>query len=367
MAEANLSLKSKSELLTQRMIEEATQRPAGSRLPTVSELMDQYQVSRTTVDRALRYLKENHYVEATVGRGIFTLGPKRDPQEKLERVDYIVFGNDNIMGGQRFQAELMERIGRRLGQDAIWLRTTILPVTSTGEQVAATIDQLKPQAAILVNLRSEEVGRSLQRQRIPTIYLFPTTVNQLPNAISIDNRTIARHWCDHLTSLGHRQIAILNPAEEQCYFRDFWQRQRFFYEEMGRHALPVHPALVANGGHLPEDAERAVELLLSRATAFTAIICGDSAASGVYNGLLAAGLTPGRDISVMGVDDESWAAHLRPPLTTVRVPKDRIAQTAIQKLGELVRGEISSFEEILIPTDLVVRQSTTPISTRRRA
>lgn len=350
--------RSKPELLQQRLLDEIVTRPEGARLPTVAQLMEQYQVSRTTVDRALRCLKEKQYIEATVGRGIFTRRPAHRERESLERVDYLVFGNEQVMAGRSFHAELVEQITRRFGQESTWLRTTLLPPNADSDEVAAVIDRLQPQAVLVINARHGEVADVLRRKQVPAVFLFPTTVDQPSNAILIDNRQIASHWVNHLVGLGHRRIALLSPLDRQTYVRDFWQRQQFFYEEMGRRSLPVDPALVFDGGHSPEDGRRATERLLASGADFTAIICGDNAASGVYDALLARGLTPGLEVSVIGVDDESCAAHLRPPLTTVRVPKDVIADVAARKLGELVRGKVEHFDEFLVSSELVVRQST---------
>lgn len=354
--------KSKPEQLQQKLVSEISSLPEGTRLATVVQLMEQYQVSRTTVDRALRHLKEHGYIEATVGRGIFTRRPSRRRRENLERVDYLVFGGDQIMAGRNFHAELVEQITRRFGQDSTWLRTTLLPVDANSDDVATVVDRLEPQATLVINNRRSEVAEVLRRRGVPSVFLFPSTVDRPSNAILLDNRQVVQSWVEHLTGLGHRQIALLSPFDNDSYVRDFWQRHQFFYEEMGERGLPVDPALVFHGGHSPEEGYCAAKELLSKGKDFTAVICGDNAASGVYDALLEHGLVPGADVSVMGVDDESCAAHLRPPLTTVRLPKDVIADVAASKLGELVKGEVEQFGEVFISPELIVRQSTSRLS-----
>ena len=69
------------------------------------------------------------------------------------------------------------------------------------------------------------------------------------------------------------------------------------------------------------------------------------------------------DISVIGCDDITAAAEAAVPLTTIRQPRDRLAQAAWQMLKErLDAGEPAAEEvdppQVLVPPELIVRKST---------
>jgi len=66
------------------------------------------------------------------------------------------------------------------------------------------------------------------------------------------------------------------------------------------------------------------------------------------------------DVSVIGFDDIQNAAHLNPPLTTVRQPLLKMGEIAARALLDRIEKRNKSACEITIRPDLVVRKSTAP-------
>jgi DNA-binding LacI/PurR family transcriptional regulator len=85
----------------------------------------------------------------------------------------------------------------------------------------------------------------------------------------------------------------------------------------------------------------------------------DMSALGVLRRLQLAGLEVPRDVSVVGFDDLFLAQFCHPPLTTVRQPKRRMGQLAMETLLSLLAGAESE-ENITVPGELIVRESTAP-------
>jgi DNA-binding LacI/PurR family transcriptional regulator len=100
---------------------------------------------------------------------------------------------------------------------------------------------------------------------------------------------------------------------------------------------------------------------------FTALICGDTTAPGVYRALQEKGLRIGQDVSVISVDDCLWAQHMHPPLTTVRIPRKQIASQAIEMLQTLVATDETRIPSQLVESKLVMRESTGPVSSGNEA
>ena len=72
-------------------------------------------------------------------------------------------------------------------------------------------------------------------------------------------------------------------------------------------------------------------------------------------------------LSVVGFDDISSAGHVRPALTTVARPYERMGALAVQQMVETVRTPAGarSARQLDLPTHLVVRESTTYIASGR--
>nr|MDQ2688394.1 substrate-binding domain-containing protein [Armatimonadota bacterium] len=70
------------------------------------------------------------------------------------------------------------------------------------------------------------------------------------------------------------------------------------------------------------------------------------------------GLRVPEDISLVGFDDDLRAVTTRPLLTTVAIPLREMAQTALAKLLEQVKAKETEASVTLIPTRLIIRDST---------
>ena len=63
------------------------------------------------------------------------------------------------------------------------------------------------------------------------------------------------------------------------------------------------------------------------------------------------------DVAVVGFDDVRLAHYVDPPLTTVRLPAYDLGHRAAALLTQLIRNEPVEDREIVLQTELVVRQS----------
>jgi LacI family transcriptional regulator len=72
------------------------------------------------------------------------------------------------------------------------------------------------------------------------------------------------------------------------------------------------------------------------------------------------GITVPQELSVVGFDDTPIAAHIWPPLTTVRWPIVSMGRAAAGKLIHGFGGERAGPDEALFPSTFVHRQSVAP-------
>ncbi len=194
--------------------------------------------------------------------------------------------------------------------------------------------------------------------------------------IVLDHSLAARQALTHLYALGHRRIAVMRgpQAIPDSEFR--WQSIQQVAGEIG---LELDPARVVaidaagwsmeNGYHpmAPEIGYKPTQALLERTRNFTAIFCfNDIAAIGAIRALKDAGLSVPGDVSVVGFDDIQSAAYSTPSLTTVRQPLAEMGRRGAQVLLERIGNREKEFPaEIVMEPELVVRESTGPVSSAR--
>ncbi|HHT12929.1 MAG TPA: LacI family transcriptional regulator [Propionibacterium sp.] len=99
--------------------------------------------------------------------------------------------------------------------------------------------------------------------------------------------------------------------------------------------------------------------LLASGREFDGLVCGnDGVALGAIHALRLAGLRVPQDVAVMGWDDAMAGRYANPTLSTVRPDSVQLVRLAFNKLLTRIDGDSSPYEEIVIPHELVIREST---------
>jgi LacI family transcriptional regulator len=69
------------------------------------------------------------------------------------------------------------------------------------------------------------------------------------------------------------------------------------------------------------------------------------------------GLQLPRDLSIIGFDDIPAAAHMHPPLSTVRQPLEHMGRCAASLLLKYIANPLADIERVELSTSLVIRES----------
>jgi DNA-binding LacI/PurR family transcriptional regulator len=129
-----------------------------------------------------------------------------------------------------------------------------------------------------------------------------------------------------------------------------------YVRAMTRAGLPVDDLMVDGDFNAPSGVAGAA-LLVDRGV--DAIFCAnDSMARGALETIRARGRRVPEDVALAGFDDLEFAAHLDPPLTTVRQGVREQGAEAVNCLLQLIRDRDGTPRRVLLPTELVIRQST---------
>ncbi|HEU0242482.1 MAG TPA: LacI family DNA-binding transcriptional regulator [Candidatus Limnocylindrales bacterium] len=192
---------------------------------------------------------------------------------------------------------------------------------------------------------------------------FPIIVQgSLPSlavpSVDVDNRAGARTAVDHLLGLGHRRIACITNAP--LAYTAAADRLAGYRDALEAASVPYAPELVVEGAFDAASGWTAMADLLGRAPDMTAVfVASDIVAFGALRAVREAGRRVPGDISVVGFDDIPLARHFDPPLTTIRLPARDLGAAAGRALVERLAGR-AGMERTLLPTELVVRESTAP-------
>lgn len=148
--------------------------------------------------------------------------------------------------------------------------------------------------------------------------------------VASNDREAVREATQYLIAQGHRRIGLIAGPHG---FRSARERRLGFEEAMRDAGISLPRSMIAEGNYTFESGLIAAERLLDVVPRPTAIFSSnDEMAAGVIHAACQRGMVVPRDLSVIGFDDTPIAAHMWPPLTTVRWPIASMARSAALKL-----------------------------------
>jgi LacI family transcriptional regulator len=246
-------------------------------------------------------------------------------------------------------------------QNAAWDRGKLLLMVNT-----ASNDEIKTAAVrIMLEHQVESIIYATMYHRVasppavlrnvPCVLLDCFTPDRsLPSVVPNEVQG-GRTATEALIRKGHRRIGFINNIDA---IPATFGRLAGYREALASHGLTFDESLIrraqsdSNGGY---DGATA---LMQLSEPPTAIFCfNDRMAMGAYDALRKAGLSIPDDVAVIGFDDEQLiAAHLYPPLTTVRLPHYEMGEWAVNFLSEHDNVSLPPVQQ-LIDCPLVNRAS----------
>jgi len=193
---------------------------------------------------------------------------------------------------------------------------------------------------------------NLLRDHIPFI-----SVGRHPNEdvhyVDVDNVGGARMAVEHLIRLGHQRIAIIAGRQDMVHGQ---ARLEGYRQAMGARRVPVREELIAEGDYTESGGMECMQSLLAASP--TAVFVGsDTMAIGALKALRQAGQRVPQDVALVGFDDIPMASAIEPPLTTVRQPIRQMGALAVETLLDLIEHPGSGPRRIVLPTQLIIRES----------
>jgi LacI family transcriptional regulator len=160
---------------------------------------------------------------------------------------------------------------------------------------------------------------------------------------------------EHLVKLNHKLIGSIAPRPELAFSN---KRLDGLRDGLARFDIFLQDKYIKIGDLTQKSGyELGGELLdmPDRPTAIAA--CNDLMAFGAMSAAQDRGLIVGEDVSITGFDDIPMAEYSHPPLTTVNQPVYKIGNMVCEILINIIKKNITEYQQILLKPSLVIRQS----------
>lgn len=206
---------------------------------------------------------------------------------------------------------------------------------------------------------SKDEVKQLATLKKHVVFIGSSPDDKLFDSVVIDAYRAVRDVVNYCVDGGHREIGyiggieLVGPDKEQAeeyrerYFREIltdrglYQSKYFYVDEMS----------IDSGYSMAKKALSADDL----PTVF--FIASDAMAVGVLKAFYESGIKVPNDVSIISFNDIAISNFTIPPLTTVKIEKEFMGETAVHLMLERIRENRLISKKVMIPTEIIRRAS----------
>ncbi|WP_422659827.1 LacI family DNA-binding transcriptional regulator [Paenibacillus sp. EC2-1] len=339
----------------------------------LKDIAEKVGVSISTVSRAISNDKNrpvNEHTKQKIYEAAIELG-----YSFKEKISPVIHDNDTslkqiacivprqLLGDHPYFSEVLagfhDQINELKKLQAI-IRTSDEITGSDG--IRALIQESGVQGIVAISWYDKELFELLEHMDIPVVGVsFNDEELSIP-VVDCDRIYSSRVAVRHLIEQGHSKIGFIGgPPHSECM--DNEERYMGYKFAMLENNFPLPKEWIINTHwNLDNSYSMLSELLLTHPKEEwpTAFFCAsDMMAISAMRAVVEKGGQIPQDIAFVGMDDITVAQYTSPPLTSVRVPKYEIGRGAAQFMANYLDGQYSFLPKVLLPCDLIVRESST--------
>ena len=269
---------------------------------------------------------------------------------KIRRLSFLLHRQHNTLASSPFFSPMLH------GVEEICRHHGIVPSFMAIGPADPVLEQIQRHGtdAILCAGYFETELLSLLRATQKPIALIDTCMQGF-DSVNPDNQMAGYLATRHLLASGRRRIAWLSGSPAHY---SVGERARGFRKALFEARLLADPELEIVLPHiidLEQAVAEAVHHLLTLLPRPDAIVCyNDSCALIAMRCCIDAGIRVPSDIAIVGCDDIAAAALAHPPLTTIRIDKEKLGASGVRLL---LQNHGDTPQQQVLPVSLVVRDS----------
>ena len=321
-------------------------RLAGVSTATVSlALADDDRISQATKETVRRAATQLNYVPNSLGRGLRS--------QRVGSIALVVPQSSGEVFTHPYFMEVLEGVSEVANAHDLMLAVSTAPPDGGDRAYLRLLEGRRADGVIVASaaITDRNVDR-LASSGYPVAFLGRYPRDPDLCAVGVDDAGGAAAATTHLIDQhGRGRIAhVAAPLGHQAGL----DRLDGYRTALGRRGIPYDERLVVEGDVSEASGELATLQLVESGLDFDAVFAGnDEMALGVVRALERAG----SPAPVVGFDDIRLASVVKPNLTTVRQPMRETARLAAERLLDMLAGRPVDPRQVVLPTELVVRDS----------
>lgn len=276
----------------------------------------------------------------------------------------LVITLDKYVVNDVFYGQIIDSLLKSASEEGIDIDLALVTSNDPASSDYDPLRNVRADAVILVGLDEAPVIDAVRSTGRPAVLVNGMDRKMQLSSVSADYNFGGWAATQHLLELGHREIVHVTHLYRESLkrrmlgFRDAMEEAGIPFS-MDHHVIDVGaPDLLTLSCR-----DKVAEILRVRRPRPTAIFCAsDLVALGVIQAANSLGLSVPENLSIIGFDDLSLAAHASPPLTTMHMDREEMGRMAVTLLLEQSLATFNSTRRITLGVDLVERKTTGPIT-----
>ncbi len=323
------------------------------KLPGERVLAKEFEVSYMTIRKAITELVEEGILHKFTTKGTFVSNNKISPKV-TNNIGFFL--DDGIKEG--ISSPYYSLVFKAL-EKAVKKHGYNLLLFSDHDDMNPLNNQKKIDGIIICCFPRVEDRVQELKKVLPIVLLDNHATDKSIPSVTIDNFNGCSVSTEFLISNGHTRIGFVSGLLDSDVCRD---RLEGYKAALSNNNIGLDKTLIFKGDYSYESGEKAARYFLDLDKLPTAIVCAnDSMAIGVMKVIRENGYSIPTDISVVGFDDIEVSSRVFPALTTVYAPIEDMAKRSVNILLSAVKGHSQEYQHVILPPELVIRDSTTKI------
>lgn len=319
---------------------------SGVSVATVSRIINNNgRYSKETEDRVKAIINEHNYSPSMLGKGLRT--------RRTNTIGIVVPDITN-----EFFAKIVQKVENNLFSASY--TAFVCNTNESPEMEKRYISALKVHSvAGLIYISGDTREKYEGLDDVPAVYIdrWPSTTRKDIVFIESDNFDGGRKATKELLEKGCKRIVFLTDerrtSAQQSRFEGYFRAHRDF-------GIVPDESFIIGLSEINFDAGfKAINGLLDKKVKFDGIFAStDWLALGAQTALAMRGVKVPEHVKIVGFDNISISKYSSTPITTINQNIDKMADTAVEVLLQLIKGEDVDKKYYVLPVDLIKRQTT---------
>ena len=330
----------------------------GARLPSIRQIRQACEVGQSVIDRAIENLRNENLVDVRTRSGIF-VGKGQAPDIRI----FYFHSPDDLEGARLgfFYSVLLHQLFLSLSNGSRRIR--LEQCRGLREEEIAMLHQGRPCSILSFGIREQDCRmlNPLHEAGFSILHLLPNFVPPPDHSVIINDDELIRTQLEYLIRRGHRRIGYLHRMNPVSWARAEHMRWAAFHHYALEFGVELHKEYIRHGDFTwnesePQTEKAAFEIASLPQPPTALLLAADTSARSVYRGIRRAGLEPGRDMALLGVNNSGCCSYFDPSLSSVGFDLDRAFQQIQDLLETLERGRPGF--TVTLPIKIFEREST---------